>query len=196
MRLAAWVIAEHNNEGLPFVIVSKTDAKVFAMNAEGQLVGAAPALLGLAIGDDSDPGIGARKLADIGVQQRITPAGRFVASMGRDLAGQAVLWLDYADALALHPVATTNPLEQRLRRLSSPSASDNRISYGCINVPESFFNGIVRPLFDAAGGVVYVLPETRSLSAVFPIRQTSPAVAAQVQVAAAHDPVPRPVLSR
>jgi hypothetical protein len=166
-RLAAWIAARGDNEGLPVVIVDKIAAKVFAIDPNGRLIGAAPALLGLARGDDSPPGIGDRKLATITPQERITPAGRFAAALGKNLGGKQVLWVDYAAAISLHPVITTNPAEHRLKRLATPTPADNRISYGCINVPASFFNNVVGPLFKAKGGIVYVLPEVRSVASIF-----------------------------
>jgi hypothetical protein len=72
-----------------------------------------------------------------------------------------VLWVDYDNAISLHPVVTDNPAENRLERLTSRSAKDKRISYGCINVPQRFFRDMVGPLFRESGGMVYVLPETR-----------------------------------
>ena len=47
------------------------------------------------------------------------------------------------------------------------SADDNRITYGCINVAAPFFEDVVRSVFRDAIGVVYILPETRSLTDVF-----------------------------
>ncbi len=166
-QLATWIAAHGDNEGLPIVIVDKTGATVFAIDPNGRFIGTAAALLGLARGDESPPGIGERKLASITPQERITPAGRFVAALGRNLSGKEVLWVDYAAALSLHPVVTSNPAEHRLRRLATPSPADNRISYGCINVPSEFFDDVVRPLFSDRGGIVYVLPETRSVASTF-----------------------------
>ena len=156
-----------DNHGLPFVIVEKKDAEVFVFNGQGQLRGAAPALVGLAPGDDTVPGIGDRPLADIHPEQRTTPAGRFVASLGRDLGKLDVLWVDYADAISLHRVITTNPKERRLQRLATPTPLDNRISYGCINVPAKFFNRVVDPAFTGTSGIVYILPEIKSMRDVF-----------------------------
>jgi hypothetical protein len=166
-RVANWVVDLGDNRGMPFVIVDKIDARVFVFHADGQLRGAAPALLGLAKGDDSMPGIGDRKLSDIRPEERTTPAGRFVASQGSNFNGKDVLWVDYDNAISLHRVVTTNPTERRLERLATPTPLDNRISYGCINVPENFYNNVVSPAFTGTYGVVYVLPETRSNSEVF-----------------------------
>jgi hypothetical protein len=67
----------------------------------------------------------------------------------------------------MHPVRSVNPAEQRLERLASPSVQDNRISYGCINVPVLFWQSVVLPTFRETQGIVYVLPEKRSLESVF-----------------------------
>ena len=166
-NLADWVVDSGDNRGMPFVIVDKVDARVFVFDADGRLRGAAPALLGLARGDDSIPGIGDRKLSDIRPEERTTPAGRFVASIGYNFRGKDVLWVDYDGAVSLHRVVSAKPSERRLERLATPTPLDNRISYGCINVPKKFYNNIVNPVFTGTYGIVYVLPETRSNSETF-----------------------------
>ncbi len=166
-QVAGWVLQSADNRGLPFVIVDKREAKVFVFFPDGRLRGVAPALLGLAVGDDSVPGIGSRTLASIRPEERTTPAGRFVAAMDRNLHGKAMLWVDYDAAISLHPVITSNPQERRAERLATPTAEDKRISYGCINVPAEFFRKVVGPAFKRSNGIVYVLPETRSAKQVF-----------------------------
>ena len=166
-QLADWVVAARDNAGMPFVIIDKVAAKVFVFDARGRLTGAAPALLGLARGDEAAAGIGDRSLADIGPKDRITPAGRFVASLGRDLGQKDVLWVDYKSGVALHRVITTNPSEHRLRRLASHSPLERRISYGCINVPARFYDAVIDPTFASTSGIVYILPETRPIGEVF-----------------------------
>src|SRR5688572_10815261 len=52
-QVADWVVDSGDNGHLPFVIVDKVEAKVFVFFADGRLRGAAPALLGLALGDES-----------------------------------------------------------------------------------------------------------------------------------------------
>lgn len=162
-KVTEWVIGTGDHQGMPFLIVDKIAARVLAFDREGLLLGATPALLGMAKSDDSPPGIGDRKLSTISPAERVTPAGRFVAALGENLGGKDILWVDYDAALSLHRVATANPAERRLQRLATPSASDNRISYGCINVPVDFFDTIVRPLFRGTTGIVYILPEARPL---------------------------------
>ena len=165
--MADWVVDSGDNHLKPFVIVDKMQAKVFVFDAQGRLRGAAPALLGLAIGDDSVPGIGQRKLSSIRPEERTTPAGRFVASLDRNLKDEEILWVDYETAISMHRVITSNAKERRAQRLASASLRDKRISYGCINVPVNFYNKVLSPAFTGTDGIVYVLPETRSAREVF-----------------------------
>jgi hypothetical protein len=164
---ADWVVASGDNRSMPFAIVDKVYAKVFVFDAEGRLRGAAAALLGLARGDDTLPGIGNRPMASIRPEERTTPAGRFVAALDRNVRGKEILWVNYDDAISMHPVITTKPEERRAQRLATPTPLDNRISYGCINVPAKFFENVVRPAFTGTDGIVYVLPETKSAREVF-----------------------------
>jgi hypothetical protein len=165
--VADWVVGSGDTRGKPFAIVDKVDAKVFVFDAGGRLRGAAPALLGLAHGDDAVPGIGNRPMSSIRPEERTTPAGRFVASLDRNLGGKEILWVDYDTAVSMHPVVKGTPAERRAQRLATPTPLDNRISYGCINVPAKFFETVVHPAFSGTDGIVYVLPETRSAGEVF-----------------------------
>ncbi len=167
-RLLGWIAAEHDNKGLPFVVIDKQAASLLLFGAKGDFLGQTPVLLGIGIGDDSSPGVGAKNLADIGPAERTTPAGRFVAKFGRAFGHQRVLWVDYANSVALHAVITTHKSEHRVERLLSPTPDDNRISFGCINVGTKFYTGMLSRQFQKKGGVVYILPDTKSLDDVFP----------------------------
>ncbi len=168
VRMAGWITASGDNRGKAFIIVDKRSARVFGFADDGSLRGSAPALLGLARGDVDPPGIGDRPLSAIGPQDRITAAGRYVSVLGNDLGKADILWVNYPSGLSLHRVIRGKPSDERRRRLMSPSPDDNRISYGCINVPAEFFDHVVEPLFHATSGIVYVLPETKNLQDFFP----------------------------
>jgi hypothetical protein len=155
-----WIARRGDSGGLPYIVVDKRAARIAAYDGSGRLMGIAPALLGSAIGDLSAPGIGTMKLSQITPEMRTTPAGRFDAALGKDLGTEDVLWVDYDAAISLHRVVTTKPAERRLQRLASATPDDNRISYGCINIPAQFYDEVVRPLFLPGNGVVYILPET------------------------------------
>ncbi len=166
-RMLSWVTGTGDNRGMPFVVVDKKATEVFVFDGTGRLLGATPVLIGLARGDDSAPGIGDKKLADIPPNERTTPAGRFVASLGYALGKDDVLWVDYDTALALHRVLAASSREHRLERLASATPQSRRITFGCINVPVDFFDKVVQPAFTGTNGIVYILPETRPLAAVF-----------------------------
>ncbi|MGB4114972.1 MAG: hypothetical protein WBK51_00325 [Polaromonas sp.] len=166
-KVVDWVVDSADNAGMPFMIIDKTNARVMMFDATGRLQGSTPALLGLAKGDDSTPGIGQRRLSTIRPEERTTPAGRFVASLAKDIHDQEILWVDYDTALSLHRVAKGTVAEKRSQRLDSATPDDNRISYGCINVPVKFYEMLVSPAFSHTNGIVYILPETRTAKEVF-----------------------------
>jgi len=167
-KMAGWVLESGDNRGLAFMVVDKSEAKVFAFGKSGEFLGTAGVLIGLAHGDDSVPGIGTMRLAQITPDMRTTPAGRFVATIGNDLGKLNVLWVDYPSAVSLHRVINTKPAERRLERIVSKVPADHRISYGCINVPAQFFDSVVDPTFKETNGIVYILPEVKEMRAVFP----------------------------
>lgn len=170
-QVADWIARSNDNQGLPYMIVDKQAAQLFIFDSGGTIRATSPVLLGLARGDDSPPGIGNQKLSMIAPEQRITPAGRFVAAIGKNLSGEDILWIDYDAAVSLHRLGDPKPgltARNRQARLASATISDNRISHGCINVSAKFFE-TVGATFAQAGGIVYVLPETRAVQAVFPV---------------------------
>ncbi len=158
--MADWVVNSSDNRNMPFAIVDKVNAKTYIFDVDGRLRGAAPVLLGLAKGDHTAPGINDIPMSQIPPEQRTTPAGRFTATMGHNSRGKQILWVDYKNAISMHPVITTRPKERRLQRLATPTPLDNRISFGCINVPADFFKNVVHETFNGTTGIVYVLPET------------------------------------
>ena len=168
-----WVLRSQDHQGMPFVVVDKKEARVFVFNPQGHLQGAAAVLVGLTRGDEGVPGIGERPLSLIQPWERTTPSGRFTASLSKNVGGQDILWVDYEQGISLHPVRSVDLSERRLERLASPSTEDNRISYGCINVPTAFWKKVVLPLFQNTMGVVYVLPDTKTLNAVFKLRPST-----------------------
>ena len=172
-QVADWVADAGDNHALPFAILDKTDARVWVFDPGAHLVGSSPVLLGLAIGDDSVPGIGEHPIAQVRPEERTTPAGRFETEPGRNTSGEDVIWVDYEAAVSMHRVRPINPKERRLERLASATPADNRISYGCINVPVAFFEAVVQPLLARGPALVYVLPETRSLDHTFRLYDVS-----------------------
>jgi hypothetical protein len=100
-------------------------------------------------------------------RERTTPAGRFASEPGRNLSGEDIVWVDYDAAVSMHRVRPVVKAERRLERLATPTAADNRITYGCINVPAAFYDAYVKPALGARQGVVYVLPENAASRSIF-----------------------------
>ena len=165
--IANWVADSDDNERLSFVIIDKKNAQIFVFDKAAKILGSTPVLLGAAKGDDSVPGIGQRPISKVLPEEKTTPAGRFMGEPGRNTSGEDVVWVDYDAAVSMHRVRVVDPKERRLERLATPSAEDNRISYGCINVPVAFYNRVLSPEFKAKYGVVYVLPDTKPMREVF-----------------------------
>ena len=166
-QTADWAVQTGNHKGRPFIVLDKVNAKLFAFDKSGRLIRSTPVLLGMGIGDTFPPGVIDMDMSATLPSQRITPAGRFEAEEGDNLAGQKVLWVDYDAAIAIHRLPARETAQRRRERLASPTPADNRITYGCINVPPWFYDVVIKRYFSAAGGIVYVLPERRSARSVF-----------------------------
>jgi len=87
----------------------------------------------------------------------------------------------------MHRVRNSDPSEQRLARLASPTTADNRISYGCINVPVQFYDAQIGPRIARHPVVVYVLPDHKPVQQVF---NSYDVIAGQLSA------VPAPALSK
>ena len=175
-RVIDWVAATSDNHALPWAVVDKTNAALFLFDPKDKPLAAVPVLVGIAVGDEASPGVGSKTLAALGPAEKTTPAGRFLAKFGLPVAGERVLWVDYATSVALHPIPQDAGVRERRReRMLSATPDDNRITFGCINVPKAFYSTTLGPLFRRKGGYVYVLPDTRSLEDVFPPLRVHPA---------------------
>jgi hypothetical protein len=183
-----WIKATRDNGNMYFLVLDKANAQVFFFHPNGNLLATAPVLLGMGKGDKMlVPN--AAPMSAIPPQKRITPAGRFVSRLAIDSHGKELLVLDYDASLSLHPVVKGTPKENRAGRLASPAVDDNRISFGCINVPAAFYSNVVSPALTNTKGIVYILPET-SPAGVFFGFQPAPAAPVGAPIGA---PVMAPV---
>lgn len=168
-RVADWIAASNDNRALPYAVLDKKTASLVLYDAKGTPLDQVPVLIGIAPGDDASPGVGSKKLAEIGPAEKTTPAGRYLAKFGYAAGRQRVLWVDYTNSVAIHTIPPDAARkEKRRERMLSPQSNDNRITFGCINVPRAFYGTKLRPLFQKKGGYVYVLPDTMPLEEVFP----------------------------
>lgn len=168
-QLVQWIAQAQDHQGRPFFVIDKSNATLYVFDRHARLRAHTPVLLGAAIGDDSVPDIGTRPIEQILPSERTTPAGRFVAEVGQNVNGEDVVWVDHASAVSMHRIRGGTPHESRAQRMASLTVADNRISYGCINVPVAFYKQHVQTAFNGnrATAIVYVLPETRSLQQQF-----------------------------
>lgn len=161
------VLADADNGGRPFAIVDKKAARIYVFEAAGRLVGASPVLLGASYGDRSVPDTAMRNPGRLAIDERTTPAGRFDSVPGRNDKGEAIVWVDYEASFAIHRLRPAPMQERRAARLASAAPDDHRISLGCVVVPEAFYDAVVASGLGSRRGVVYVLPETRPVQALF-----------------------------
>ena len=165
--VADWVADSRDNAGAQFILLDKRLATLYVFDAQARLRATSPVLLGAARGDDSVAGIGVRPIAEVRPHERTTPAGRFATQRGHNALGEDVVWVDYDAAVSMHRVRATAPKERRLERLASKTIADNRITYGCINVPVAFYEAFLRTGASTRSAIVYVLPEQRTAQQVF-----------------------------
>lgn len=165
--MARWVVHSGDNQGRPFAVVDKKGAKLFLFDAQGRLAASSPALLGMARGDHSVPGVGQLAPSRIPVAARTTPAGRFKTEPGRNTDGDDVIWFDYDAGLAIHRLRPGAAYDARKQRLAAGQPDAQRVSAGCVVVPGEFFDTAVRSMFGKRAGWVYVLPEMRSVREMF-----------------------------
>lgn len=112
------------------VIASKTQGVVYVYNKNEDKLTSSPALFGAKLGDDLDGKL------------HITPAGEFKAykAYSAKLHEDITVFYKVPSALlAIHPVWLGNKQQNRPGRLASAIPDDNRITNGCINVPEDFY---------------------------------------------------------
>ncbi len=164
---ANWVLESGDHQSQPFAIVDKRDARIYVFDAQGNVLGVSPVLIGLAPGDLSVPDIARRTPSSLLPTERTTPAGRFNTEPGHNDKGEDIVWVDYEASLAIHRLRPAPATERRGERLGSQIAAERRISYGCVVVPVEFYERIVAATLGKRRGVVYVLPETRSAREMF-----------------------------
>lgn len=166
--LVEWALRARDAKGRPFAVVDKNAARIYVFHADGRLAGHSPALLGATRGDHTVPGVGLRaQTGDVRPDERTTPAGRFEAVPGENAKGEHVVWVDYDSAFAIHRLRPGFSYGPRASRLAAGTPDTMRVSWGCVVVPVAFYRGVVERVLGKVRSVVYVLPESKTLQAVF-----------------------------
>ena len=166
VHVANWVSYTRNNKKKAFVVIDKKKARMWVFDPQGKLRSDTPVLLGKAIGDTTAPGVGNKPLSQLKEEEKTTPAGRFLATPGKNTRGHDIIWIDYDAAVSMHRLLKVGD-EHRAERMASETIDDNRISNGCVNVPPKFYNAVLKPTVTKYGAYVYVLPETRTPQQLF-----------------------------
>ena len=149
------IVSQNDNQGKQFIVADKQAGTLTLYTPQGQQITSTPALFGKATGDRIST-------------NNATPSGRYdmnfvdgarIEGVGYGSSAQALsvngrLQENNAGNLAIHRVL---PVDNRQAKLDSATATDNRISHGCINVPSSFYDTHLDRQQDT---VVYVMPET------------------------------------
>ena len=150
--LIKWVISNQDNHHRHFLIANKRLGEMILVDESGVIVARSPALYGINFGDS--------------LTTKQTPAGVFhlqrVSAKHPGYGGDVLTFVNddiRKVSVSIHRVWMENPSERRIQRLSSPNPNQRRISDGCINLPDSFYESIVN-LVD--GSKIYILPETRN----------------------------------
>lgn len=154
--------------GAAFIVVDKPGGLLYAFDASGSLLAKTPALTGKTVADVYTEAQKRLSLAQTTDKDKVTPAGEFASKGVNSGYGKSVEFSHFGTSrLLIHSVYLGTPSERRAERLSSPTGEDNRVSYGCINVPAEFVKDVLEPHFMGASRVV-VMPETMSVEEMFP----------------------------
>jgi hypothetical protein len=161
------------NPNKPIAIVDKQMGLTYVIDANGVLAGKSASLTGKTKGDvRSEAAKKTANVESIAEKDKVTEAGMFDASVKNVPHYGNVITLQIFDnySIAMHPTYLGAPAEQRQARLESATPEDNRISFGCINVPNEFMQNVVFKVIPK--GVksfpIVVIPESKSIQEFFP----------------------------
>ncbi|MES2999935.1 MAG: hypothetical protein V4787_04530 [Pseudomonadota bacterium] len=159
LQVAKWAVNSNDHAGLPFFVVDKTKARLFAFDEAGRLRASTSVLLGSRRGD--------------GAAVPETPAGRFVSDTWRTALDDGIVWIDGRAALSLHRASSSAAPGRAAQRLASQTVDDKRISDGSLHVADEFYGRYVAPL-RAGGSIAYVLPEVLPMGQLFALTDDLP----------------------
>jgi hypothetical protein len=148
-----------------FMVADKPNGMLHIFKEDGSHALSDPTLYGKDKGDVLDA------VSSLDGGPKITPAGKFTMkeSPAAYAGGTSLILMeskDYTGYIAVHAADTSTPSENRLGRLATPSAEDNRISYGCINTKhDTFINEIKPNISKLDGGMMFILPESEEKAA-------------------------------
>lgn len=166
-----------NKINYTYYIVDKPTATIYAIDKNGKEISSSPVIIGKAGERANTADMSKPKEGEV----TTTPAGRYdighedINEEDLSLYHGMVLSLYNTDALKIH---ITYPYEyiKRTDALKTKTVADNRISWGCINVPESFWISSVAP-YTENGSTIFITPDYQTTTTLDPdsgkIKQTS-----------------------
>jgi hypothetical protein len=148
-----------------FMVADKPNGMLHIFKEDGSHALSDPTLYGKDTGDVMEA------VSSLEGGAKVTPAGKFTlkARPSTYAGGQELILVeskDYTGYIAIHAADTSTPSENRLGRLDTPTAADNRVSYGCINTKhDTFINEIAPNIANLDGGMVFVVPDAQEQAA-------------------------------
>jgi hypothetical protein len=164
--------------GKGFFIADKPNGVIHVFDKDGKYVATSAALYGAQAGDTFTEWQRTASVDELSPTDKITPAGTYRVNWKVDpeyRGGGAFYLTDaktgkFQGGVAIHAVYTGTPSEHRTARLATPTAADNKVSFGCINTAnEVFLKDVVPHKADFENGLVFVLPDVvPNTEALFP----------------------------
>lgn len=148
-----------------FMVADKPNGMLHIFKEDGSHALSDPTLYGKDTGDVMEA------VSSLKGGAKVTPAGKFTlkARASTYAGGQELILVeskDYTGYIAIHAADTSDASENRLGRLDTPTAADNRVSYGCINTKhDTFINEIAPNIANLDGGMVFVVPDAQEQAA-------------------------------
>lgn len=149
-RVAQWAVLTGDHSGLPFVVVDKSRARLFAFDPQGRLRGSTPILR-------SASGRQERNAASM-------PEGRFVADSWLSVRSDGIVWVNADTTVSLHGLSSSQASEATPNVPAAPDA--NATAQAALHVEDGFYRNYLSPL-RSQGSVAYVLHEDPSAQEMF-----------------------------
>jgi len=153
--------------GSGYVIVDKPTATMFVIGKDKKLIGSFPVLLGKTKGEAPNR---ANPDSDIAGPYATTPAGKY--KIGRNSVPQnwslmykgRIFNIIGTSGLAIH-MTYPGEYKKRMRALNTPTAKDNRQSWGCINVSKQMFDKYLANQNNITeNSTLFITPDDENLS--------------------------------
>jgi L,D-transpeptidase catalytic domain len=161
-------IAERNGDR-NFVMIDKARGQIIVFE-NGRPTFNRSALTGESLADHLPPDARYKPLSQqIGVKYKVTPAGRFTMTRGRDDVFGGTFDINELEGtdwrISIHEVWLGNTSQHRDLRLRSTEGQDKHITEGCIDVEPGTVAELYRLLPNSKRTVIYILPTDENLIA-------------------------------